>query len=559
MTDVVVDGFRQIRVRKVFWCRLLVVLLGLLGAATAHGEILVPLTVQKGANLTQITQKYCTPEGHWRDLARLNKLEKPYRIFPGQTINIPLSLLQTESLSARVAALSGGVFVLNGEELQPVSKGDLIYPGQTLVTDEDGFAQLVFPDHKYTRVSSGARFSITFLVRLVDDSLQAEFFLERGRVVHSVRKQLRPTESFRTKTLVSVTGVRGTEFRLKMAGDAGNIVETVAGEVSVAAGGETLAVSAGEGTRVLPGETPEKPRHLPLPPLVEPVDELFRSLPVVFPTAGQAESVGSLRLTITDDIEGTMPRIETMVNAGAPFVLPLLADGTYYGVVTAVDRENFESMPSPPFRFQLRTVPAAPIYSAAPMGDVRFEKSLTLRWMGVAQAERYNYQLARDPGFFVIVDEGVLSVPEFTVNDLEPGEYFFRVRSVAADGFFSLYAPVASWTVSALPALESLAGSREEGISLHWAATMADARYDVQVSGNSSFSSLIIDQRGLVETRLDLPPPVKPGDYHVRVRTVLPDGRTGPWGGQQVLTIPHPPPGIVEVVLLGVFLAIIVL
>ncbi|MEE4135666.1 MAG: FecR domain-containing protein [Desulforhopalus sp.] len=520
---------------------------------------MVPLTVQKGANLIQITKKYCTPEGHWRDLARLNKLEKPYRIFPGQTINIPLSLLQTEGLSARVAALSGGVFVLNGEELQSVSKGDLIYPGQTLVTDEDGFAQLVFPYHKYTRVSGGARFAITYLVRLVDDSLQAEFFLERGRVVHSIRQQLRPSESFRTKTLVSVTGVRGTEFRLKMADAAGNIVETVTGKVSVAAGGRTLAVTAGEGTRVLPGQTPEKPRRLPQPPLVEPVEDLYRSLPVVIPTARQAESVNSLRLTITDDIEGTKPRIETMVKAGAPFVLPLLADGTYYGVITAVDMENFESMPSPPFRFQLRTVPAAPIFSSAPMGDVHFDKNLILQWMDVTQAEGYTFQLAKDHEFQEILDEGVLSVAEYTARDLEPGEYFFRVRSMAADGFFSLYAPVASWTVSALPALKSLAGSQEEGISLHWAATMADARYDVQVSGDSSFSSLIVDKRSLVENKLDLPPPVKPGDYHVRVRTVLPDGRTGPWGGQQVLTIPYPPPGIFEAVLLGVFLAIIVL
>jgi hypothetical protein len=316
------------------------------------------------------------------------------------------------------------VFVLNGEELQPVSTGDLIYPGQTLVTDEDGFAQLVFPDHKYTRVSGGARFAITDLVRLVDESLQVEFFLERERVVHSIRQQLRPSEAFRTKILVSVTGVRGTEFRLKMADDAGNIVEMVTGKVSVAAGGEVLAVTAGEGTRVLPGQAPEKPRRLPQPQLVEPVEELYRSLPVVIPTAGQVESVNSLRLTITDDIEGTTPRVETMVKAGAPFVLSLLADGTYYGVITAVDRENFESMPSPPFCFQLRTVPAAPIFSAAPMGDVHFDKSLTLRWMDVTQAEGYTFQLAKDHDFQEILDEGVLSVSEYTAPDLEPGEYF---------------------------------------------------------------------------------------------------------------------------------------
>ena len=92
MIGFVRDGCRKISLRRGFGLRVLVVLLALLGAATAQGEILVPLTVQKGANLIQITKKYCTPEGHWRDLARLNQLEKPYRIFPGQTINIPLSL-----------------------------------------------------------------------------------------------------------------------------------------------------------------------------------------------------------------------------------------------------------------------------------------------------------------------------------------------------------------------------------------------------------------------------------------------------------------------------------
>jgi hypothetical protein len=52
-------------------------------------------------------------------------------------------------LSAKVASVIGGVFIVkNGKKLHQVSKGDLIFPGQTLVTEDDGFTHLIYPDIK---------------------------------------------------------------------------------------------------------------------------------------------------------------------------------------------------------------------------------------------------------------------------------------------------------------------------------------------------------------------------------------------------------------------------
>ena len=176
-----------------------------------HSDTLIPIIIKDGSNLTHIARDYCNSRNDWKILARINGINPPFTVYPGQTLQVPLSLLLAEKLFAKVDSVSGGVFILeNDKTLIPLKKGDHVRPGQTVVTKEDGFAFLIFPDNRYTRLAGGTRFSMTYLVRLTDGSMKAEFFLEKGRIVHSVKSRLKRNETFLTKTPVSVTGVRGT-------------------------------------------------------------------------------------------------------------------------------------------------------------------------------------------------------------------------------------------------------------------------------------------------------------------------------------------------------------
>ncbi|MFW2368626.1 MAG: FecR domain-containing protein, partial [Desulforhopalus sp.] len=520
---------------------------------------LIPLTVKKGTNLIHITRQFCTSEYHWKEVAKINGLSEPYLIRPGDTLYVPQSLLKVEKLSAKVTSVFGGVYLLrSGKKLKQIKQGDIVLPGQTLVTEEDGFTHLVFPDHKYTRISSGSKFTLTYLVRLADQSLKAEFFLERGKITHAVKEQLKANDTFTTRTPVSVTGVRGTEYRLKMQNAELNLVETLKGGVAVDASGTTILVKKGKGTRVAKGKAPEPPRSLPSPPEQLMVKNIYRVLPVILQTADR-DGVAALRLRISTDREGQKTILEQLVKPGDNFRLLALDDGIYHGFLTALDSEGFESMPSDPFNFQVRTVPIAPLLKDPLNGRSSFEKSIETAWLHSEQAVSYTVQLARDDKFTSLVDEQTVQEPGYKSPELEPGEYFFRVQAKAADGFTSLFSLIDSWEIVAQPDLNSVDGSRDDGIMLQWADMGAGMRYDVQIAPNNSFSNRIVEKQGLHEPKFNHTGTLEPGSYYVRIRGVLNDGQQSPWSPAQKLVIDSKPFGLVEGAILVFFGALMLL
>ncbi len=525
---------------------------------TLSAETLVPITVSEGGSLIRLTRKYCTSKWHWREIAKINNIKKPYLIKAGDFLNIPLELLKTERLSARVGSVYGKVFLLRGEkQLKQLVKGDNILPGQTIVTGRNSFTHLIFPDNKYTRIGGDSNFTLTYIVRLIDKSLKADFFLKRGKITHIVKKKLDANETFTTRTPVSVTGVRGTEFRLKMDDNDTNIVETLTGVVGVKGFGKLLSVKRGEGTRVKRGKMPEPVRRLPSPPAISTVKEVYKALPIVLAVPYE-QSLDSYRIRVCVDKLGKETILEQTVRSGGNFTLMALADGRYYAFLTAVDHNQFESISSGPFSFSLRTVPSAPIIVHPLQGRMSFENAVGIAWLKGDRAERFFVQLAGDSAFKNIVDERIVNKPHFTVSSLKAGNYFFRVQAIAEDGFRSLFSLVDSWTVQAHPSLEKVELKGDGGLDLHWEEMGSGIQYDLQVSKNRQFTDLFIDEAKLTEPHYLLSDYLEPGDYYIRIRGVLPDGQVSPWTDSQRVTVDQPPFGWVDASILLTFLAAII-
>jgi hypothetical protein len=524
-----------------------------------YAETLIPLKVQKGTNLIEITRKFCTSEYHWKEIAKINNLKPPYIISPGEVLFAPIELLKVEKLSAKVASVIGGVFIVrNGKKLNQVSKGDLIYPGQTLVTENDGFTHLVFPDNKYTRISSGSKFTLTYLVKLSDSSLKAEFFLEKGRITHEVKKQLEVNETFTTRTPVSVTGVRGTEFRLKLSEGNINIVETLKGVVSVKGDTGVLALKKGEGTKIAKGSSPEPPKLLPKVPVTPAVKDIFKVLPVKIDTPAEGD-VSQYRLRVTTDEKGDNTVLEKLAEPSSSFTLLALPDGLYWGFLTAIDAEGFESLPANPFSFELRTIPGAPIFISPQDGNVTFETTVESKWLQAEGAENYHLQLAKDQEFESIEIDLNQKGISYVFNDLAPGTYHLRVQAIAPDGFQSLYSLVDTWKVQKQATLGALEGSNEAGLNLRWASMGEDIVYDIQIGKNKKFTKLLVSENGLKKSEFVYAEYMEPATYYVRVRGVLGDGQVSPWTPPQKLTIDAAPFGFWDAGLLAIFLGIILI
>ena len=524
-----------------------------------YAETLIPIKVQKGANLISITRQFCTSEYHWKEIAKINKLKSPFIISPGDVLYAPIELLKAEKLSAKVASVIGGVFIVrNGKKLKRVMKGDLIYPGQTLVTEDDGFTHLVFPDNKYTRISSGSKFTLTYLVRLTDSSLKAEFFLEKGKITHAVKKQLEVNETFTTRTPVSVTGVRGTEFRLKLSNDNVNIVETLKGVVNVEGDVGALYLKKGEGTKVVKGLPPKPPKLLPKTPMSLVVVDIFRVLPVKIDVPEES-NVSQYRLRVTTDEKGDNTVLEQIGNPGGSFTLLAISDGIYFGFLTAIDAEGFESYQAEPFTFKVRTVPGAPIFVSLHEGKPTFESTIETKWLQEEGAESYHLQLAKGIDFTVPVVDLIQKEANYVFDNLDHGTYYLRVQAIAPDGFRSSYSLVDTWKIQKKASLGPLEGSNKDGVKLRWASMGEGIVYDLQVSKNKDFTNLLIAKMALGKAEFSYTDYIEPAIYYVRVRGVLDDGQVSPWTPPQKLKIDPPPFGFWDAGILTLFLGIILL
>lgn len=523
----------------------------------AVAETLIPLHIAKGTNLILLARKYCRSEQDWHELARINRLSPPYLIIEDKTLQFPLSFLQTEQLSATVGAVHGSVLRITADGRQePLLKNDVLLPGETVATGRNGYAHLIFPDNRFTRVESDSAMTLTYLIRLKDQALKAEFFLEKGRIVHSVRQKLKEAENFDTRTPLALTGVRGTEFRLKITDEKTNLVETLSGVVKVTAKGAETALPTGQGLRVATSGQSESPRVLPAAPDSTGLAPVYRTLPAIF-TAPQHKRAAQIRVRLTADTEGNDTVLEQTVAPGHSFNIVSLADATYQAFLTAIDKDGFESPATGPLALKIRTIPSVPMISSPKNNGTFFTKTVDFRWLQGEQAASFEIQLAGDADFKHLIHTAKESHPRFTTPELPPGTYFFRVRAIADDGFVSDFSPAVAFKISAEPKLTG--NTTADALSLRWSPLGDKVLYDFQMARDKSFSHPVVNLQKLRKPEFAMDGYLAPGDYFIRIRGVLEDGQMSPWTPAQKLSVEPGPLKTGHIVTLLALVAIILL
>ena len=506
----------------------------------ASAQTMVPLSIQKGTNLIRIARQYCLKPSDWKTIADINRLSSPYIIHAGSTLQVPLSILRTKKVAARVISIKGAPMLVTGPgKTRRLYKGDTVLPGQTVVTHEDEYVHLMYPDNKHSRIGPESKMLLVYLMRLADNTLQAEFFLERGRMTNAIGKKLRPNEHFRTRTPMAITGIRGTKFRLKMEDTETNIVETLKGRVALGAAGREVLINKGNGSRVKQGKPPEPPHSLPPGPKMPELQDVYRVLPVVI-AAPEQDNIRSMRLRVTSDRNGMNTLIEQSVAPRENFYLSTLADGSYFLFLTATDRQGFESLPTGPAVLHIRTRPGAPIVSSPETNQKFFNQTIKVHWLRSDQADHYTIQLATDPGFTHQVDTRQTTENFYVTPALKPGKYFFRVRLTTDDGFTTLFSAPLSWQIMAGPKLGALnpPPRRQDGkITLRWPAMDNAAGYMIQIAADKSFTDLIAEENNLKNPSYTINFQLVNGTYFIRIRSITKEGLKSPWTPPQAMTV----------------------
>jgi len=311
-------------------------------AGWAEADAAFRYTVQPGDTLPLIAARYLQTAGDAKDVARRNGLPPAAPLRPGQVLLVPERLLRGEPLNALVTAFRGQV-LLNGA---PVTKiGAMLREGGRVQTGAGASVSLSLADGSSITLPSQSVVEVQRLRRvLLTGHTERVFMLRAGRSEMEVTPRYDDRDRFEMRTPVSVTAVRGTQFRVAVLDSGGAAAATagvVRGTVSVTAAGSASDLPTGFGIRSEP-QTAGAPVPLLPPPDFAPVviqpdgQQVFALSPVAQATLYHVQVANDE--TFRDVLADTISPETTII-------LPALDTGSYWVRGTVLDAQGIEGLP----------------------------------------------------------------------------------------------------------------------------------------------------------------------------------------------------------------------
>lgn len=208
----------------------------------------LPVTVEPGDTFSRILSRELKSLDGWGEVARYNKLESPDNLKPGDVIVIPAELLRLRNY-ATVVFVKGVAQIqsLSDDGVAELKKGDRIYSGDLIKTDEDGFVSVSFNGGTSVNIQPESAMKINVL-QCVEPEDACEISLESGEGqlgldVQSVGFE-KPTV-FNIVTPYASAAVRGTRFDFDISD--GNALGVTEGTVEISINGASNAIDIGKG------------------------------------------------------------------------------------------------------------------------------------------------------------------------------------------------------------------------------------------------------------------------------------------------------------------------
>lgn len=167
-----------------------------------------------------------------------------------------ICLIAAASLTAQtsdVVYTEGWVDVKDSSgEIFELFIGDSVVVGETVITGDDGLAELQPEEGSRIIIQPGTVFSLQ--ERVVDGKKRSVVSTALGEVTFRFNKMTGAEPEIATPSMVC--GVRGTEFTVFAGADGSSLIVVDSGAVEVASQGKTVDLAPNEGVEVQPGEPP---------------------------------------------------------------------------------------------------------------------------------------------------------------------------------------------------------------------------------------------------------------------------------------------------------------
>jgi len=388
----------------------------------------VTYVVKRKDTLDRFSRSFLVPDRNWKALLGIARIRDPKRLPVGRVLTIPRSWLRYTIEPAQLASYRGTVSISLAGRAKPLRAGLTVDEGTQIATGANSFATLILIDRSKVVIPSQSRVTVKQLRRLVlNGSLEYLIQVDQGRLETKVTPLGDPSGRYRIGTPISMTAVRGTEFRVTFdATGQTAAAEVLTGTVAVSPSSgddEVLVGSALGASTDAKGETRIE-KLLPAPDLLDPgkvqiKDEVTFSLT---PVQGAAR----YRVVLASDA-GFVENYAEQIVEGRDFTLGDVPNGNQFVRVSAIAASGLEGL-AQSYSFSRRL---ASIRAEASQEEDGFR----FRWFGAGQGtRRYRFQLMQGAAESrPAVDEVGLSSDQLTLRNLQPGVYYWRVGLLQID------------------------------------------------------------------------------------------------------------------------------
>lgn len=514
----------------------------------ASEDPILELTVTKGDVLINICKKYLENWKRCSSIARLNSLKNPDLIYPGERLLIPVRLLRGIPLTCEVTFLKGDVRVRNVSRgpWTPLHLGDKITQGMSVQTGHESATELTFEDGATFFIRPDTSVKVEVAQRKTPVHILQDFFIDMGRILIRIRRATGIDSRHKIRTPSAVASPRGTEFRVSVDSERSTRSEVLKGMIEVGAMNQYVELQEEEGTWVKRGEPPQSPRKLLSPPLPLDLKTIYKHIPFEI-AFEQIKGSPLLRVMVAVDRDNKDIVQEKVIQAGETMNISGLQDGVYYLFTQSIDGVGLEGPLSEPFVLKLRVNPLPP-FIQLPRNDAELrERSAEIRWLKVEDAASYHLQVAEDPEFTLIREEKEgIREESYKTGKLDYDTYYFRVKSVASDGYEGDWSSVGRFVVIPPPPSPTLEEPEtgEKTVQLRWHPSGGIQKFHFQMAADREFREVLIDEK--IDQASILIPKPKPGFYYVRTSSIDAKGYEGEFSKPQSFEIKPPPPPRLE-------------
>jgi hypothetical protein len=511
----------------------------LLSLNTFAGETVV-IKVENGDTLINICEKYLESQTDWRKIARINRLANPNRIYPGQYLVIPVEFLKGIPIDGNVSFVKGVAEIYDGGEKKwkSLSLNDTILQGEQVRTAVDSSLEISYSDGVSLLMRENTIVDISRARSKSDTNEVYDFFLDVGRAVNKLRKSTGKEIRYKVHTPTAVAAARNTEFRVTVGDDAATRLEVLEGNVGVRSGKQEIDVPTGYGAMIEKGMAKAQQNKLLSPPVPAEILPLYRSMPMKFFFKPVPES-DAMRIILARDVSFKNIVKQKRIGIHESFEVVGVDDGAYYLSGRSIDPYGLEGPSSAPIPIKVRVNPLPP-FIQTPINGAQIKANVCkLSWLKVPDAVSYHIQVAGDPDFSkVLLDDDNLAENSFQTPALEYTTYYFRICSIAVDGYKGIWSDTGNFTLVAPPPAPPLEEPElgEADIGIRWQDLGEGMTYRFQLARTSDFKELLIDRK--TDTpEIKIGRPEKSGTYYVRTQAMDTDGYTGTFSAPQSFKI----------------------